>query len=115
MALKITPVLGVVKVLLGGELAEQYRTANNNTRWIFEVEGTPEGEDALVVQLLDLRGREFNPDLGEPFFSPQSSNFYDARPVGVERVGGRFVIRQRPTETPCKYRVMIDTMHTATR
>ena len=125
MALKITPVLGVVKVVSGGELAEAPRPANNNTRWIFEVEGTPEGEQDLVVQLIDQRNHEFNPDLGESFFSPKTASFYDAKPFEYERVGGRITIRHGGVYLApdgnslkahhCKYRVMIDTMHTATR
>lgn len=125
MALKVTPVLGVVKVLSGGALGEGYRTANNNTRWIFEVEGTPEGESDLVVQLIDLYGREYNPDLGESFFSPKTASFYDAKPFEQERVGGRITVRHGgvyPAPSGdgmkshhCKYRVMIDTMHSASR
>ena len=115
MSLKVTPILGVVTVSEGGDLAEGARPANNNTRWLFDVEGDVEGGVELVVQLVDMRTkRPFNPDIAGCKFLATSSGFYEAQPYELERVGGSIRIAHGGKAT-CRYRVEVDTMATATR
>lgn len=128
MSVKITPILGIVLIKSGGDL-EKAKPANNNTRWIFDVEGAL--EEPLVVQLVEMRtGKELSPDLVACSFLARSSQFYDAQPFMAEQVGGLVTIVHghnipamtkeeaeiRPIRgVPCRYRVMIDVLHTATR
>lgn len=113
MSLKVTPILGVVTVSEGGIVAEDTRSAANNTKWLFDVEGEVEGD--LVIQLVDMRGnRPSHPDLAACTFLARSVEFYDVKPFEAERVRGLIRI-SHGSKGPVRYRVMVDTMHTAMR
>ncbi len=125
--LKVTPILGHIAVV-GGELVEA-KPASNNTRWIFDVEGQPDG--TVVVQLLDPRSRKpFKPDIVSCSFLPLSASFYEVRPFLSrlkEEEPGTFALKHPGESTsgiggavatavpPCAYRVQVDIMHSATR
>lgn len=128
--IKVTPILGIVEIGQGGELVEA-KPAGNSTRWIFDVDG--ELADELVVQLIEMRvKRPVVTDLIACSFLPRSVSFYDAKPFMSEQIGGLITIRhggfvhgaqvalpgQEPTLVKgidCRYRVLIDVLHTATR
>jgi hypothetical protein len=112
MALKVTPVLGVVQVLEGGVL-EAARSAHNNTKWLFDVEGDADSD--LVIQLIDTRGQTpHNPDIAHCSLSARSSEYYDVKPFQASREGGLIRIGHG-AKGSVRYSVMIDTMHTAMR
>lgn len=128
MSIKVTPILGVVAVMSGGELSPE-KPAANNTRWMFDVGGAM--DEPLILQLVEMRtGRNLTPDLLSCAFLPKSASFYDARPFLYEQVGGLVTIdhmssviadadrmegRKDRASVSCFYRVMIDVLHTATR
>src|SRR5262245_345764 len=111
MSILITPILGAVAVSGQAELNAAAKPAANNTRWMFDVEGSG---DAFSVQLLEMRSKKpISPDLVAGSFLPMSAGYHLARPFIQEPENGllRFC---HPGFDPekgdafvCRYRVMI--------
>lgn len=109
---QITPVLGKIKVH-DADLAA-VMPSNNSTRWIFDVEGRVEG--GVTIQLLGCQsGQPVQPDLVAGSFLPRSQGFHEARPFIEQIEGGKLVLRHADPRVSCKYRICLDTMHSATR
>ena len=107
----VIPVLGRLQVE-GAKLTES-KPANNNTRWILDVEGVV--ADKITIELINIRGKIIKPDLMSCAFLPRSESFYTARPYATGLDSGRLVLQHGDRSVPCCYRVQIDIMHSATR
>lgn len=108
---RITPVLGRISVQ-GARLIEA-PSRNNSTRWLFDVDGS--SKTPIVVQLLDPRsGLPVKPDLVSGSLLPRSAMFFEACPFLDTLDDGKLVLIHA-TDAVCRYRVCVDTMHTATR
>lgn len=108
----VTPILGALTVE-NAELASVHPN-NNSTRWIFDVEGRL--DSPLAVQLVHCRsGQPVKPDLIAGSLLPRSPEFHVARPFIETLADGKLVLTHADPAVSCKYRVCIDTMHSATR
>ncbi len=120
----IVQILGAVQT----DVELKGRPADNSTRWVFDVESetlgrlpdTSEPQEeivALVLHLLDPRNEKlvFNPDIFSCSLTPLCDAFYSARPYIMHRDDGAFVLHMRRTPGLVRYRVGIDTIHSATR
>ena len=111
----ITQVLGRVNAP-GCTLVDTVKPKANNTRWVIDVEGES-GKD-VVIELLTFEGgnRRVKPDFIRPTLVPLSASFYKAQPYCIiNEAEGTLTLCSSVTSEPCKYRVTIDTMHSASR
>jgi hypothetical protein len=121
----IVQILGAVRT--DAEL--KGRPADNNTRWVFDVESMHKGgsgQDAiadanaqeLVFFLLDPRNEKlvFQPDIFSCSLTPLCEEYHSARPyIEYRESDGAFVLHARRVPGIVRYRVGIDTIHSATR
>lgn len=109
---QVTPVLGRIEVH-NADLSSTH-PKNNSTRWIFDVEGRL--DTPVIVQLVDSRsGHPLRAHLIAGSFLPRSPEFYVGRPFIQELDDGKLVLTHTDTSVSCRYRVCVDTMHSATR
>ena len=110
--LQITPVLGRIEVH-SADLVPAH-PKNNSTRWIFDVEGRL--DTSVVVQLIDSRSNNpLRANLITGSFLPLSPEFHDAKPFIHELDDGKLVLKHSNPSVSCRYRICLDTMHSATR
>lgn len=108
----LTPILGFIDAP-DVMLDESRPSANNNTRWIFDVDYA---RDEIIVRLLDPRTkRPLTPDLMSIALLPRCLAFYEAKPFVEYLLGGSFSLRHVADAKPCNYRVAVDVLHSATR
>jgi hypothetical protein len=108
----LTPILGFIEAP-DVVLDESCPSANNNTRWIFDVDGA---RNEIIVRLLDPRSkRPLTPELMSISLLPRCLAFYEAKPFVEYIVGGSFSLRHVSDAKPCNYRVAVDVLHSATR
>ena len=109
--LLITPVLGRISAQTA-QLVEGV-PHSNSTRWIFDVDGG--AKEPVVIQLLGFKSKQpASPDLVSGSLLPRSASFFEARPFLETLEDGKLVL-VHVSPVPCRYRVCVDTMHTATR
>jgi hypothetical protein len=108
----VKPLLGYISVT--GATLDDNKPAANNTRWIFDVDGTIDEGGGVKLQLLDVRSRRPLPlNLFACVMTARNSHFYDARPhFNIEH---DVLILRHAAPVACSYRVMLDVMHSATR
>jgi hypothetical protein len=119
----ITQLLGAVRT----DVELKGCPSDNNTRWVFDVESAAvaagqdviadKQEEIVCLYLLDPRSAKtvFRPDIFSCSFTPLCDAFYAARPYIEQREDGAFVLHMKRVGGLVRYRVGIDTIHSATR
>jgi hypothetical protein len=112
----LTQILGRVGAGADVEVDSADRPAENNTRWVFDIEIDAHREPAPIeLVLLSYRtGRPIDPDLLSFSIAPMSAAAWDAKPwIFVE--GGKLTLHALQTAKPCLICISVDVMHSATR
>lgn len=128
----ITPILGRI-FCPDKEMDDDFKGQSNSTRWVFDVEHefdkfetvTKENADKLSqksvlelvhIQLAEYRtGRIIKPDVFSFSIGPMTDSCYKASPHIQIRNGLFHLIVKISNGGGCKYRVAIDTIHSANR